>query len=341
MTRAFVCGCLGTTLTADEKAFIREAEPLGVILFGVVGGVLRNIESPAQVYALTSEIRATLGRDVLILVDQEGGRVQRLRPPHWRRYPAAARFSSIPDPAARARAIRLAARLMAEDLLAVGIDVDCLPVLDVPVEGAHDVIGDRAYARDPITVATLGRAAAEGMLDAGVLPVMKHLPGHGRAFADSHLALPVVEAPLAALEASDFLPFERNADLPAAMTGHIVYTALDAARPATISPTVVQGTIRGKIGFDGLLFSDDLSMKALPGTFREKAEGLFAAGVDVALHCNGLLAEAEAVAAVAPPVEGACATRLTRARAAMKRPRPDFDPVDAVAMLDRVLATTA
>ena len=336
MTRAFVCGCVGPRLDADERAFLRDADPIGVILFR------RNVESPDQVRALTAEIRAAIGREnVFVFVDQEGGRVQRLGPPHWRKYPAAARFAAIQDLDARAAAIRLAACLIGEDLKAVGIDVDCLPVLDVPVEGAHDVIGDRAYARDPVAVAMLGRAAAEGMLDAGVLPVMKHVPGHGRAGADSHLALPVVEAARGALEASDFVPFAMNADLPAAMTAHVVYTALDPERPATISPVIVDTIIRKAIGFDGLLFSDDLSMKALPGTLREKTEGLFAAGVDIALHCNGDRHEAAAVAAASPPVEGACAARVARARAAMVRARPDFDPVDAVAMLDRVLATTA
>ena len=336
MTRALVCGCLGLRLDDSERAFLRDADPIGVILFR------RNVEAPDQVRALTAEIRAAIGReDVFVLVDQEGGRVQRLGPPHWRKYPAAARFAAIRDLDARAAAIRVAARLIGDDLNSVGIDADCLPVLDVPVEGAHDVIGDRAYARDPVAVAMLGRAAAEGMLDAGVLPIMKHLPGHGRAGADSHLALPIVEATRAELEASDFVPFAMNADLPAAMTAHVVYTALDPERPATISPLIVDKVIRKAIGFDGLLFSDDLSMKALPGTFREKAESLFAAGVDIALHCNGDRREAEAVAAVAPPVEGACAARVARARAAMTRGRPDFDPVDAVAMLDRVLATTA
>ena len=336
MIRAFVCGCLGTTLGDDERAFLGDAAPLGVILFR------RNVESPAQLLALTSEIRAALGRDdAMVLVDQEGGRVQRLGPPHWRRYPAAARFAAITDLDARAEAVRLGARLIAEDLLAVGIDVDCFPVLDVPVEGAHDVIGDRAYARRPDLVARLGRAAAEGMLEAGVLPIMKHVPGHGRAGADSHLSLPVIDAPRAALEASDFAPFRANRDLPAAMTAHVIYTAFDPDRPATISPTIVGEVVRGAIGFDGLLFSDDLSMKALPGTFRGKAEGLFAAGVDIALHCNGDRREAEGVASVAPPIAGACAARVARAREAVSKARQDFDPVDAVAQLDRVLAATA
>ena len=334
MTRAFVCGCRGTALEPDERRFLREAAPLGVILFR------RNIVDPTQVSALTSEIRNALGRDdAMVLVDQEGGRVQRLGPPHWRRYPAAARFAAVPDRDERAATIRLSARLMAYDLLRLGIDVDCLPVLDVPVEGSHDVIGDRAYAKEPAIVASLGRAAAEGMLDGGVLPVMKHVPGHGRAEADSHLALPVVGASLDELRRADFEPFRRNRDLPAAMTAHVVYRAIDPEQPATISRTVISDIVRGEIGFDGLLFSDDLSMKALPGTFREKAEALFAAGVDVALHCNGDLDEARAVAAVTPTLAGAAARRVARARASIRA--TTFDPVDAAAELDRRLAAIA
>ena len=322
-------------LDPDERRFLREAAPLGVILFK------RNIADPAQVLALTTEIRNTLGRDdAMVLVDQEGGRVQRLGPPHWRRYPAAARFAGVADLEERAATIRLSARLMAYDLISLGIDVDCLPVLDVPVEGSHDVIGDRAYARDPATVALLGRAAAEGMLDGGVVPVIKHVPGHGRAEADSHLALPTVEASLDDLRRSDFAPFRRNRDLPAAMTAHVVYRALDPERPATISAKVIGDVVRGEIGFDGLLFSDDLSMKALPGTFRDKAEALFAAGVDVALHCNGDMDEAREVAAVSPTLAGEAARRVARARATVRAPQ-SFDPVDAAAELDRRLAAIA
>lgn len=337
MVRAFVCGCLGLSLSADERAFLKEAAPLGVILFK------RNIDTPEQVSALAAEIRATLGRDdAFVLVDQEGGRVQRLGSPHWRRYPPAARFTAaFPDVDDRAAAIKLAARLMAEDLRAVGINVDCLPVLDVPVEGGHDIIGDRAYARDPITVARVGRAAADGLLAGGVLPIMKHVPGHGRAGADSHLALPIVEASLTELETNDFLPFKSNADLPAAMTAHVVYTAIDPDYPATISPRVIADIVRGAIGFDGLLFSDDLSMKALPGTFRDKTEQLFAAGVDIALHCNGQHAEAAEVAAATPLLEGRAKERLGRALAALRQGHAAFDPVDAVARLERVLATPA
>ena len=333
MTRAFVCGCLGTILGADERAFLRETAPLGVILFK------RNIETPGQVARLTAEIRAAIGRDAMVLVDQEGGRVQRLTAPHWPRYPAAARFAALADIGERAEAIRLAARLIAADLTAVGIDVDCMPVLDVPVAGAHDIIGDRAYAHAPASVARLGRAAADGLLAGGVLPVMKHVPGHGRAKADSHLALPVVDTSAADLAATDFEPFRVNNDLPAAMTAHVVYAALDPDRPATISPKVIGEVVRGAIGFDGLLFSDDLSMKALRGRFRDKASDLFAAGVDVALHCNGDRAEAEEVVAATPVLAGASRARVDRALAAIRGPRLEFDEAEGRRRLEAVLAT--
>ena len=335
MPRAFVCGCLGLVLSAAERDFLREADPLGVILFR------RNIGDREQVTALCAEIRSTLGRDdAMVLVDQEGGRVQRLGAPQWRRYPPAARFAAAyADPEERAAAIELVARLMADDLIRVGIDVNCLPVLDVPVEGSHDIIGDRAYSRDPATVARMGRAAATGLLAGGVLPVMKHIPGHGRARSDSHLSLPVVDAGLADLTAQDLIPFRLNADLPAAMTAHVVYAALDPDGPATTSPRVIADVVRGAIGFDGLLFSDDVSMKALRGSFRDRTEALFAAGVDVALHCNGVPEEAEAVAAASPDLAGRALARLGRARIAQGAGSRPFDPVDALAQLDRLLAT--
>ena len=338
MTRAFTCGCRGLALEADERRFLAEAMPLGVVLFNRPDQ--RNVDTPEQVRALTSDIRAILGDDAMILVDQEGGRVQRLRTPHWRRYPAASSFAAIVDLHERAGAIRLAARLMASDLFDVGIDVDCFPVLDVPVAGAHDVIGDRAYGNDPDVVAILGRAAAEGMLDGGVLPIMKHVPGHGRAGSDSHHALPIVSDSMDDLRHGDFVPFRHNRDLPAAMTAHVVYTAIDAEKPATISAKVVEEVIRGMIGFDGLLFSDDLAMKALGGTIREKTEALIAAGVDIALYCGCDLAEAAEVAAAAPEIGGATARRLARARAAVRAPVA-FDPVDAASELDRRLAAIA
>ncbi len=314
--RAFICGCRSLTLTREERDFLRESEPFGVILFK------RNVESPAQLRALTEDIRLCLGRaDAEVLVDQEGGRVQRLAPPHWRAYPAAARFQAADLPLeGKERLVRLAARLMALDLRHMGISIDCLPVLDVPAAGSHDVIGDRAYGRDPQTVARLGRAAAQGLLDEGVLPIMKHIPGHGRAMVDSHQALPVVKAALPELAATDFLPFAANADLPAAMTAHVIYTALDPAAPATLSARVIKEIIREKLGFAGLLFSDDLSMQALSGSLGQRAGAAFAAGIDIALHCNGDLDEARAVAAAAPVLAGASLARAEAAIACRANP---------------------
>jgi beta-N-acetylhexosaminidase len=333
--RAFIAGCAGLSLTLDERAFFREARPWGLILFR------RNVESPSQVRALTAQFRDILGPDAAVLVDQEGGRVQRLGPPHWPAYPAAARFSTLaPQDESFARA---GARLMALDLSQLGIDVDCLPVLDVPAPGAHQIIGDRAYAATPQDVARLGRAAAEGLMAGGVMPVMKHVPGHGRALADSHLELPKVAASRAELE-QDFLPFSANADLPAAMTAHVVYEAIDPNAPATHSRRVIAEIVRGEIGFDGLLMSDDMSMKALGGDFRSRAERAFAAGLDLALHCNGDLAEAAAVAEASPELAGLSLARVERARAQVARAKQaaeSFDPVEARAELASALAALA
>ncbi len=335
MPRAFICGCSGPVLTADEEDFVRRTQPWGLILFR------RNVADRAQMRALTGRFREILGRpEAPVLIDQEGGRVQRMTAPEWPAYPAAARIGAASeDPAEQARLAFLSARLIAHDLAEVGVTVDCLPVLDLPVEGGHSVIGDRAYGRDGETVARLGRAAAEGLMAGGVLPVFKHVPGHGRARADSHLELPVVATSREELERTDFAPFQANADLPAAMTAHVVFTAIDPARPATLSPVVVSEVIRGHIGFDGLLMSDDLSMKALSGSFREKTEALFAAGVDLALHCNGDLVEAGEVAAAAPELAGKAAARAERALARIAGERVAFDPVDSRAKLDAALAT--
>ena len=338
MTRAFIAGCSGTTLTPDEAAFFRDAAPWGFILFK------RNIDHPEQVRALCDALRETVGRsDAPILIDQEGGRVQRMGPPHWPKYPAGSAYGRVHanDPLVRREIARLGARLMAHDLLAVGINVDCVPVLDVPVPGSHEIIGDRAYGRDPQTVAVLGRAAAEGLMAGGVLPVIKHVPGHGRAFADSHLALPVVETPREELEAHDFPPFRILADMPLAMSAHVVYTALDPERPGTLSPVVIGDVIRGHIGYDGLLMTDDLSMHALSGSFRGRAEAAIAAGCDMLLHCNGVMEEMTGVAEGAPELAG---DGLRRAEAAMIRIRHEpepFDPVDARARLDAALAAVA
>ena len=335
--RAFIAGCSGYALTPGERAFFRSADPLGFILFG------RNIETPDQVRTLTADLRDTVGRsDAMVLIDQEGGRVQRLRPPHWPHYPAGRVYGSLARGPDRARhAAWLGARLIAHDLRQLGITVDCLPVLDVPIPGAHDIIGDRAYATEPDRVAEFGRAAAEGLLAGGVLPVIKHIPGHGRAAADSHEALPRVGATLDQLRERDFRPFRVMVDMPIAMTAHVVFEAIDPDAPATTSRRVVTEIIRGEIGFGGLLLTDDLSMKALTGSFQARAEAAFAAGCDVALHCNGDLAEMEAVAEVAPVLSGDGARRAAAALRRLGREPNGFDSAQARVELDALLARAA
>jgi len=334
MTKAFICGVSSITLTDDERAFLRIHQPWGLILFK------RNVQSPDQISALTKEFREIVGRaDAPVLIDQEGGRVQRMAPPVWPKYPPAARFNALSVSTQRkAELVRLSAHLMGLDLRACGINVDCLPVLDVPAPGGHNVIGDRAYAEDPERVALLGGAAAEGLMQAGVLPVMKHVPGHGRAGADSHLELPRVDATIKELEAADFVPFQKLAHLPMAMTAHVVYSAIDATGPATTSRKVVQEIIRQAIGFDGLLMSDDLSMKALSGSFAERTQALFAAGVDMALHCNGQLDEALPVAEASPRLDGKAAERAAKALSRLNEANPQIDPVDARAEVHSALA---
>jgi beta-N-acetylhexosaminidase len=333
--RAFIAGCAGLELTADERAFFTEARPWGLILFR------RNIDTPDQVRALTRSFRDLLGADAAVLVDQEGGRVQRLGPPHWPVYPAAAAFAKMGGvERLDEKVAALTARLMAEDLRDVGIDVNCLPVLDAPMPSSHWIIGDRAYSSTPADAARLGRAAAFGLMAGGVMPVMKHIPGHGRASADSHLELPRVKASREDL-ARDFAPFRVNADLPAAMTAHVVYEALDPLFPATHSRWVVDGVIRGDIGFDGLLMSDDLSMKALSGGYFERSVRSFAAGLDLALHCNGDLTEAGSVAQAAPVLAGRALARVESARARVGEvfaQAAPFDLVDARTELASVLA---
>ncbi|KAF0117745.1 MAG: beta-N-acetylhexosaminidase [Rhodospirillaceae bacterium] len=314
--RAVILGLSGTVLTDRERRFFAAAEPLGFILFS------RNIECPAQVRTLVAELRALVGRaTVPILIDQEGGRVQRLPPPHWRKAPPPAVFEPLSKRGAglAEQATRLNSRLLAIELAGLGITVNCAPVADVPVEGAHDIIGDRAYSRDPKQVAVLACAACEGLLAEGVLPVVKHIPGHGRARTDSHFALPVVTAPVATLEASDFVPFQALAGMPWAMTAHVVYTAFDPHLPATLSPTVVDTVIRGHIGFNGLLLTDDLSMRALSGDFGARTGQAFTAGCDVALHCNGDLAEMSAIVAAAPRLSEAARMRLEQGEAVRRQ----------------------
>jgi beta-N-acetylhexosaminidase len=315
--RAVIFGCSGPRLSPAERRFFTEADPLGFILFH------RNCKDAAEVGRLVAALRAAVGRaDAPVLIDQEGGRVQRLKPPLWPRHPPAAAIGRLAaaDPEAGARAAHLNARAIAATLAPLGISHCAAPVLDLAIPGADAVIGDRAFSGDPALVARLGRAAAEGFLAGGIVPIVKHLPGHGRTRVDSHRALPVVEEPLAVLEASDFAPFRALADLPWGMTGHLVFTAIDPARPATQSPVVVSEVIRGAIGFEGVLVSDDLSMEALAGSIEERAGLAIAAGCDLALHCNGTMAEMERVAAVAPRIGEATCRRLARAAAWARLP---------------------
>jgi beta-N-acetylhexosaminidase len=331
---AFISGCAGPTLSEDEVAFFRETRPWGFILFK------RNCETPEQVAALTRALREAVGRpEAPVLIDQEGGRVQRLGPPHWPAYPAGAVYGAIHarDPAKGLRAAMLGARLIAHDLLALGIDVDCLPLLDVPVPGAHDVIGARAYARTPEPVAAIGRAVAEGLLAGGVLPIVKHMPGHGRAGVDSHLSLPRVATDRATLSTTDFAPFRANADLPMAMSAHVVFEAIDGEAPATQSARVIADVIRGEIGFDGLLMTDDLGMEALSGTPADRARRSLDAGIDIVLHCNGKLDQMRAVAGVVGPLDGVAADRAARALTWRRVPAPLDEPA-ARAELAELLA---
>lgn len=317
MSRAFIIGVSGLGLTQAERDFLREADPWGLILFK------RNIDTPAQVSALTRDFRNILGRDAPVLVDQEGGRVQRLGPPHWPKYPPGAAYGGLydRDPAAGLAAARLGARLIAAELHALGIDVDCLPLADVPVEGADNVIGDRAYGTNPAKVAAIAGAVAEGLEQGGVLPVLKHIPGHGRATADSHHRLPVVDIDRATLEATDFQAFRPLAGLPLAMTAHVVYSAIDSA-PATTSAIMIGNVIRDSIGFTGALMSDDISMGALSGTIAERTRAAFVAGCDLVLHCNGRLDEMRMVAAESPMLAGEAGRRADAALAARRAPEP-------------------
>jgi len=322
-------------LTEWERAFFARTAPLGFILFA------RNVQDPPQVRALVTDLRAAVGRaDAPVLIDQEGGRVARLRPPHWRAAPPAARFGVLAerDPDAACRAVMLNARLLAAELADLGITVDCAPVLDLRRPETHEAIGDRAFAGDPDLVAMLGRSFCTGLLAGGVTPVIKHVPGHGRATVDSHLALPMVAAARDELMASDFRAFAALADAPWAMSAHVVFRAIDPDHPATTSPRVVAEIIRGAIGFDGVLVSDDLSMQALSGNLGARAAAALAAGCDVALHCNGRRDEMEQVAAAVPALDAAAIRRLSAA-AARSAPRPDpIDVAAATAELDDLLA---
>src|SRR5712675_140163 len=332
-TRAFITGVSGLELSAEEREFIRSERPWGFILFK------RNIETPSQVARLVIELRKEIGDpEAPVLIDQEGGRVQRLSPPHWPAYPAGAVFGALYDidPTLGLSAARLSARLIAADLTETGVSVDCLPLADVPVAGADAVIGNRAYGTDPAKVAAIARAVTEGLEQGGILPVLKHIPGHGRATADTHFRLPVVDTSREELERTDFAAFQPLADLPMAMTAHVVFSALDSAHPATTSATIIEQVIRGVIGFQGLLMSDDVSMNALAGSIAERTRAIFSAGCDLVLHCNGKLEEMREVAAETPELSGEALERARRALAARKAPQA-FDRAAARGELDELI----
>jgi beta-N-acetylhexosaminidase len=331
--RAFITGVSGLVLSDAEREFFRAERPWGFILFK------RNIETPAQVSALVRELRATTGdSDAPVLIDQEGGRVQRLGPPHWPVYPPGASFSALYDidPKLGLAAARLSSRLIAADLIDLGITVDCLPLADVPVAGADGVIGNRAYGTEPGKVATIARAVAEGLEQGGVLPVLKHIPGHGRATADSHVRLPTVDTARSELERTDFAAFLPLADLPMAMTAHVVFSALDPAQPATTSATIIKQVIRGVIGFQGLLMSDDVSMNALDGSIAERTRAIVTAGCDMVLHCNGNIDEMREVVRETPELTGTALERANRALAGRKQAQP-LDRLAARSELDALL----
>jgi len=328
--RAAIIGLAGPALTAEELALFRATPPLGAILFA------RNIDHPAQLRALTAQLRELLGTAAPILVDQEGGRVARLRPPHWPAFPPAARFAHLPVEAARANAALLGLTCRAE-----GFDVACAPVLDLRLPGAHGIIGDRAFDPDPAEVVRLGRAWIEGLQAAGVIPVLKHIPGHGRALVDSHLELPRVTAGRDTL-AEDCAPFAALARTGAwAMTAHILYEALDPALPATLSALVIQQVIRRAIGFQGVLVSDDLCMQALRGEAGALAQQAIAAGCDIVLHCSGVLAETAAALAACPPLSELAEARLAEARARAVMAWEPLDPALLGAARDAQLAAAA
>jgi beta-N-acetylhexosaminidase len=331
--RAFITGVSGLMLTPAERDFMRAQQPWGFILFK------RNIDLPDQVSALIAELRESIDQpDAPVLIDQEGGRVQRFGPPHWPVYPPGSTFGRLYDidRTLGLTAARLSARLIAADLIDLGVTVDCLPLADVPIAGADAVIGNRAYGTEPGKVAAIARAVTEGLEQGGVLPVLKHIPGHGRATADTHFRLPVIDTSRAELERTDFAAFQPLADLPMAMTAHVVFSALDPAQPATTSATIIEQVIRGVIGFQGLLMSDDVSMNALAGSIAERTRAIVSAGCDMVLHCNGNLDEMREVARETPELSGKALARAKRALASRKAPQP-FDRGAARAELDELI----
>jgi beta-N-acetylhexosaminidase len=333
VTKPVIFGCEGSALSASERQFFRDADPLGFILFA------RNCETPAQIRRLVAELRESIGRAAApILIDQEGGRVARLKPPHFPAYPAAAKLAALGGLRAR-KAAWLAARLIADDLGQLGITVDCAPVLDVPVSDADPVIGDRAWGSEPRIVAENGLAVCDGLMAGGVLPIIKHIPGHGRATVDSHRALPVVETPREILDSTDFAPFRALSGMPWAMTAHVLYTAIDPDRPATLSPRVIADVIRAGIGFDGVLLCDDLSMAALGGKIETRAWDALQAGCDLVLHCNGILDEMVAIAGAIGPMSETASRRVAAAEARRHAPGSFFDRIatehELAALLDQ------
>ena len=318
--KSFITGVAGPELTGQERQFLKDAQPWGFIIFK------RNVADPGSLRRLIDDFRTLVGRQAPVLIDQEGGRVQRLGPPHWPSYPPGAAYGALYD---RDRdtglaAARLGAALIAADLAILGIDVDCAPIADMPVAGADPIIGDRAYGTSPDKVAAIAGAIAAGLMEGGVLPVLKHIPGHGRATADSHDKLPVVGTDRATLEVTDFAAFRSLAGLPLGMTAHVVFTAIDPVAPATTSVTIVQDVIRDSIGFSGLLMSDDVSMGALSGSFGERTKAALAAGCDMILHCNGKMDEMLAVADAAPQLAGD-AQRRAAAALVLRKPAAPID----------------
>jgi beta-N-acetylhexosaminidase len=330
--RAVILGCAGERLAAGEAEFFAATDPAGFVLFR------RNCRSREQVRALVGELRSAVGRaDAPILIDQEGGRVARLVPPEWRAYPAPAALARLPDPLAE-EAVRLGARLIAADLAELGITLNAAPVLDLPIAGADPIIGDRAYGSDPVRAAALGQACCDGLIAGGVLPIVKHIPGHGRAQVDSHRACPRVATEQALLSRSDFAPFRALAAMPWAMTAHIIYDAIDNSAPATFSPRVIDTIIRGEIGFHGVLVSDDISMGALAGTLAERTRRAIEAGCDLVLHCTGVLAEMVEVAEAAAPLSAAAEERLAHGEALRHHDRHSFDAGKGLARFTELLS---
>jgi beta-N-acetylhexosaminidase len=332
--KAFITGCAGKALTDAERELFARERPCGLILFA------RNVESPDQIRKLVASFKEAVGSDdVLILIDQEGGRVQRLRPPHWLAMPPARCFGDlyVRDPEGAERAAFACARLIAAELHDLGLNTNCTPLIDVPQEGAHDIIGDRAFSTDPEVVIALGRAVMDGTLAGGVLPVIKHVPGHGRAMADSHRSLPRIDACKEDLEKVDFLPFQALHDAPLAMTAHVVLPAFDE-RPATVSPVIMGEVIRDQMGLTGLVMSDDIGMKALGGTFAERTSAVIEGGCDVVLHCSGKFSEMADVAGATPLLSGPASERFAAARACLHDPEP-FDAAEALALVSDAAAT--